>query len=227
MRQIRIVSRAIRQRDIKVTVRLIERIVTLAMQRERKHRIITRQNGCGTVALMHIEINDRHAADTPFSLHQPGCDRGIIEHAKALSAIAVRMVCAARQIDRDAVGNRRPAGSDRRSRGTSGALHHLGRPGKSNGFLFGFAERAAADPMNVIRVVCKCQHTIGGVRRFFNDHLWQRAHDGLAQHPVLLHREAMPGRQGKYETVAVEGFQDVFVCNAMRALTGRDCSSGR
>ena len=59
----------------------------LAVQRQRKDRLISGQNRSRAITLMHIEINDGNPCNMPFGLHQSGRNRRVVEHAKTLTPV--------------------------------------------------------------------------------------------------------------------------------------------
>jgi len=107
------VAKARRQRDIPVAFGLARRKVLFAVQRD-GHRVgHVRQDACGAVALMHIAIEDQHAADAPALEQRQGDHRQVVEDAEARGMVAMGVMGAAGQVAGQAVLQRLLGGQQR------------------------------------------------------------------------------------------------------------------
>ena len=97
---------AVGQAHVQVAGLLAERKVLLAVHGEGEDGVVVPKDGRRAIALVHIEVDDRHPkwlsrmCSGPFGLHQPSGDRGVIEDTKATALIGIRMVGAPSQIAR-------------------------------------------------------------------------------------------------------------------------------
>ena len=89
-------------------------------------------------------------------------DGRVVEDAVAGPLVGVGMVGAAGEVDRHAVGDRRPRRGERRARGASGAPHQLRRPGQADLSRLGLGQPARQDAIDVSSVVDPKQIGDGG-----------------------------------------------------------------
>src|SRR5713101_884033 len=136
------------------------------MQGQGEHRVILRQDRSSAIALMDIQVDDGNSLHPTFGLHQARCNRSIIEYAKTLTMVGMRMVGAAGQIDRHTLLQRSATSSDGRAGRTTRALHQLQRPWEADRFLFGRRQGAAGNALYIVWMMRQRQYAIADIRRF-------------------------------------------------------------
>jgi hypothetical protein len=198
--QIDIVAGTVGKRDIKVADLFFERIVMLAMQRQREYRIVA-------IALVDIEVDNGDALHAALSLHQSRCDRGIVEHAKTLAVISVCVMRSAGKIGCDAIRERSAARGNRRARRAARTLYHLQCPRKTDRPLLGSRQGAIGNAIYIVGMMRERQHAIGGERCFVKLDAGHCGQYPLPHQTVFLHRKTVAGREGQNEMVAVKDFQ--------------------
>src|SRR2546422_556842 len=98
--QILVVSRAVLERDVEIAGLFPERKILCAVEREGEDsRLVAKDRG-GSIALMHVAVDDGGAADRAVAQQHRGRDRYVVEDAVRLAAIAKRVMCAAGQVSR-------------------------------------------------------------------------------------------------------------------------------
>ena len=181
------------------------------MQREGEDRIVALKNLGGSVALVHIQIDDGDfqrlfVLTKPLGLHQACRHCRVVEDTKATALVGIGVMRAARQIGRQALAlEQRCSGSqhtrpDRAAR----ALHHLGRPRKTNLFLLRCAQAALRYRLDVVRCVNQRQLAVAGGLRHMQLNVRHLLQQSVAQPAVFGHGEAVSRRQRQDKLVGIK-----------------------
>ena len=207
--EVLVVGRAVGQFDVEVARFLAEGKIVRAVDREREHRDVLREDRRRAVALVHVAVEDRDALRPAFRLHRERGDGTVVEHAVALPAIAEGVVRAAGEVHPDAAFERRAARLDRGARRAPRTLDHLRRPRESDALHFRRRQRAVDDPLQVAAVVRAQQLDVGrGMRHRQRIASGEpRRVDERTQPRVLLHREAVSVGERQDEVIGVEDLQ--------------------
>ena len=166
-REVRAVGGARRHVDVEVGRALAEREVLAAVHREREDVRLVGEDGRGAVALVHVEVDDRHAAHAALAPRPRGRDGQVVEDREARAVAAVRVVRAARAVAREAVPQRQLRRQHR-----SGHLQlrpldelRLGDLATEADAARGVGVQAAVDERAVVRLVVDGGEGAGGQRR--------------------------------------------------------------
>ena len=135
------------------------------MQRHGEDAGVALKNPCRAIALVHIQIDDRHGqglamAARPFGLHQPGTHGGVVEDTKTAALVGIGMVGATSQVGRQTFAQGAARGHHRGATRAAGPLDHAWRPGKADFALLCRTQAAADHRLDVSRGVDQGQLAI-------------------------------------------------------------------
>ena len=102
-RQVRRVTGSVLQRNVEIAALLTKGIVLRAVDGKGEDRLVTGEDGCDPIPLMHIAVDDNDAPDTSFRLHDAGGDHTVVEYAVPLAVVGEGVVGAACQACRDPI----------------------------------------------------------------------------------------------------------------------------
>jgi hypothetical protein len=119
--EVLVVSRSRRERDVDRRLRLVFRppaagVERPLVERDEQDRVVVAEDRLGAVAVVDVEIDDRHPLQPEPPLRRPGRDRDVVEEAEAHRPASER-VMAGRPDEREAAAERgldRGAGRERR-----------------------------------------------------------------------------------------------------------------
>ena len=128
-RQIGLVLQAIGEGQVEVAGLLAQREVRGGVGREGEHARIAREDRCGAVALVHVEVHHQQLAHQSFGEQHPGGDGHVVEDAEAAAVVGEGVVGAAGQVAGQAVLQRQ-AGREHGAAHRQPAAPHQGRGGR-------------------------------------------------------------------------------------------------
>jgi hypothetical protein len=206
LREIRLISGAIVQLDIEITRFSPKRVVPGPMHRKGKHVSVAREDRSGSIALMHIAVDDRDPAGASVALQDTTGNGYIIEDAVALTAVGEGVVSTACEIGRAPFVECCMGGRNGRSDRSARALDHLRRPGKPDTPLRLARQRPLLNRLEVTTGVHEPQIFPRRLRRLVQI---TGGHDAVSEQPfpkarILGHWKAMPLGERQNERIGIE-----------------------
>ena len=205
------IARAVGQTDVQIARHFAERKVLLAVDRQRKHRIVACKDAGRAVALVHVEVDHRHARRSGelalrhlLALQHARRHGDVVEHAIPAARISTGVVRAAGQIGRHALALRHARGLHARADRAARAIGHRLAPRKADFALRTRRQRAARHGVDVGRCVRQRQVRVGGGFGLIQNQAGAFLRQSVAQALVLAHRKAVPRRQRQHELSRVE-----------------------
>jgi hypothetical protein len=198
MPQVSVVPCAIRQSNVEVPRLFARRKIGQRVHREREHGVIAGEDTGRAVALVNVQVDDRHAQGPSLprsiGLHHPRRHRDVVENAIAGAGGAVRVVSAAGEVDGHARVKGSPASSDRGADRAARTLDQRRAPGKTDRAHFGRAQPALEHAGDVVGLMHERELAFARGRRF--GQLYRRILGGhpLPQAGVLAHWERVARR---------------------------------
>jgi hypothetical protein len=191
------VAGTVGQPDVERGAHLADRVVPLAVHRERVDRLVALENRRRAVALVDVEIDHEGTAQPALCLEHPDGDRDVVQQAEPFAVAGERVMRAPGQVAREAVPQSEARGLERALHGQPGAPQQARGPRHAEHPLLRGGEAGPEQLVDVSRIVHPLEV---GTRRLVRLQYVGSADDPAFQQPiayprVLAHRERVPRRQ--------------------------------
>src|SRR6202046_4011900 len=120
------------------------------MNRKRKHIAVPAENRCRAVALMNVRVHNHRRFDRSVELQTANSNSHIMNYAKTLAMVSVRMMEAAADTRRPGIGKRLLPREDRAACSEPTSFHKFFRIGNLHAKNFGVSERAVLEFVHIV-----------------------------------------------------------------------------